>query len=225
MSNGLPYNGWPKIVRHGRDKHYYHAREKGVLPLAKECLGCKEKFERLVPYHAEEYGPTLEDYWASRAPLCHRSHAMLHARFTTPNRWKQYVSQASAGQIDEAEYPNCTHIAALLSRFKNRSDIPNVEMANNVPEYFRSLSFEEYIGPAKVATLLVFDLATQTEVEVPDWTIYGLALEKMSPEERETLLIRGVDADAFLAKHINLPCNAAGNPIYRRLYLRMPKNS
>lgn len=42
-----------------------NTREKGVLPLAKECLGCKEKFERLVPYHAEEYGSTLEDYWVS----------------------------------------------------------------------------------------------------------------------------------------------------------------
>lgn len=218
MAGGLSYNGWPEFVRHGRDKHYYHARQKGVLLPATECLGCKEKFGNLVPYHAEEYGPTLEDYWASCVPLCHRCHAMLHARFTTPNRWKRYLAQASVGQINRAEYPNSTQVAALLSKFKNREDISSEEMPDRVPEYFKSLSLVEYVGPHKVATLLVIDLSTKRKVEVPDWTLYGQGLERLSTEERASLLMRGIDTEVFLLKRITLPCNAAGSPIYRRLY-------
>ena len=101
-----------------------------MLAPAIECLGCKEHFEQSgIPYHAEEYGPTLEDYWESCVPLCHRCHAMLHARFQTPNRWNQYLAQAADGAIDISEYPQRKQIVALLSKFKNREDIRSRETA------------------------------------------------------------------------------------------------
>lgn len=214
MASGLGYNGWLDFVRHGRDKHYYHARQKGVLPEATNCLGCKAEFTGPVPYHAEEYGPTLEDYWASCAPLCHRCHAMLHARFKTPNRWKRYLSQAVLGQVDASEFPNSTQIAALLSKYKSREDIPDVKMPEGVPDYFKSLSLHEYVGPEKVATLLVIDLSTLGKVEVPDWTLYGQGLERLSEGERESLSKRGIDVDAFLSGRIVLPRDVAGARIY-----------
>ena len=31
MAGGLPCNGWPDLVRHGRDKHYYPARQGNAL--------------------------------------------------------------------------------------------------------------------------------------------------------------------------------------------------
>lgn len=219
MAGGLPYNGWSALVRHGRDKHYYRAQRKGVLLPAVECLGCKACFGKSsVPYHAEEYGPTHEDYWASCVPLCHRCHAMLHARFRTPNRWRKYLAQAADGNIDETEYPQRKQIAALLSKFKNREDIANIRMPENVPEYFRSLPMKEHAGTDKVATLLVTALDTGHKVEVPDWTLYGATLNLLGDAERRSLKYRGVDVAGFLARAIKLPLSAAGTPIYRRLY-------
>lgn len=219
MVFGLPYNGWPAFIRHGRDKHYYRAQKKGVLPPAVECLCCRERFGMgPVPYHAEEYGPTHEDYWASCVPLCHRCHAMLHARFQTPNRWRKYLAQATDGCIDESDYPQRTQIVALLSKFKHREDISYFPMSDKVHEYFRELPMKEYSGALKVATLLVADLDSGRKIEVPDWTIYGESLKDLGESERRILLDRGVDVEGFLSKAFTLPLNTTGIPIYRRLY-------
>ena len=182
---GLSYNGWSDLVRHGRDKRYYRARDKGVLPAASKCLGCQQLLPvTCVPYHSEEYGPTLEDYWASCRPLCHRCHAMLHARFVTPNRWKRYLAQAAEGTIDENEYPQSANIASLLSKYKAKGwkDIPDVPMPMHAPEYLKALPLEEYCGPPKVATLRVVDRVSGNTFEVHDWTIYGADLEKLKLE-------------------------------------------
>jgi hypothetical protein len=42
----------------------------------------------------------------------------------------------------------------------------------------------DYSGSPKVATLLIVDQKTQQVIEVPDWTIYGEGLEKLTSEER-----------------------------------------
>ncbi len=221
MADGLPYNGWPAFVRHGRDKHYYHARSKGLLKPAIECLGCRARLEQsCVPYHAEEYGPTLEDYWQSCVALCHRCHAMLHARFQTPNRWSLYLAQATDGNIDTSEYPERKQIVALLTKFKSRKDISYFRMPDHVPEYFRTLPMKEYAGAQKVATLLVADIDTGRTAEVPDWTLYGAKLERLGEAERRSLLERGIDVASFLERAVKLRPNAAGIPIYRRLYVR-----
>ena len=121
---GLPYNGWSETIRHGRDKHYYHAQRRKILPQIAECTICSCVLpDGCIPYHAEEYGPTLEDYWASCVPLCHRCHAMLHARFLTPNRWHRYVAQAVINNIDDEEYPLSKNIAPMLSRYKSIGEI------------------------------------------------------------------------------------------------------
>ncbi len=206
MTVGLPYNGWSDLVRHGRDKRYYQARDNGVLPAASECLGCGESLPAsCVPYHAEEYGPTLEDYWASCQPLCHRCHAMLHARFGTPNRWKRYLAQAADGAIDEVEYAPSTQIAALLSRYKAKGDIADVPMPKGAPEYMKSLPLEEYRGPTKVAMLRVLNHSGNV-IEVADWTLYGTELEKF---ER-----RDIDVEPL----VSTLGSVAGFPKYKPLY-------
>jgi len=217
MSDGLPYNGWAARVRHGRAKHYYRARAKGILQPASHCLGCRCSLpESCVPYHAEEYGPALEDYWASCRPLCHRCHALLHARFKTPNRWKRYFTQAAEGAIDDVEYPN--RIAPLLGKYTARSDISFVQMPEGAPPYLRSLALEPYEGPPKVATLRVTDLGSGDIVGVPDWTLYGDRLEELTAEEHGILGGRQVDVNAFMSKRIRLPVNSAGRPRYKPLW-------
>ena len=218
LAAGLPYNGWSEHVRHGRDKHYYHARDNGLLPQATECLCCGFKFKGVVPYHAEEYGPTLEDYWAACVALCHRCHAMLHARFKTPNLWKKYLAQASCGEIDEAQFPNGSHIAPLLSKFKSREDESYIETPQAIHDYFLKLSPGEYSGVEKVATLLVVDLASGERREVPDWTLYGVDLSGLSAENRETLRRRNIDVDGFGVEKFDISRSSAGEPRYKKLY-------
>ena len=221
MSDGLPYNGWPSFIRHGRDSRYYQARTLGVLPPATQCLGCSECFKGgATPYHAEEYGPTLEAYWASCVPLCHCCHAIHHARFATPNRWRRYLAQASVGAIDRTEFPRSKQIVALLSKFKNREDVAQCDMPAHVQEYFRHLPMTEYDGPPKVATLLIDDLLSRQPVEVPDWTLYGSSLELLGHQERQHLASRGLDVAGFLSGAIPVPMNSTGRRIYRRLYAR-----
>lgn len=216
---GLPYNGCSELIRHGRNKHYYHAQRHKLLPQTPECTICScDLPSGCIPYHAEEYGPTLEDYWASCVPLCHRCHAMLHARFVTPNRWNHYVAQAMTGQIDDDEYPLSRQIAPMLSRFKSKADIGTSPLPEIAPNYVLSLSLIEYNGPPKPATLLVIDQRTKQVVEIPDWTLYGEGLEKLNAYERSVLKGRGIDVNGFLHATIEIERDKAGRLKYRRLY-------
>lgn len=224
MADGLPYNGWIERVRHGRDRHYYHARTKGVLRAAIGCDACGEAFgDKPVPYHAEEYGPTLEDYWDSCVPLCHRCHAMVHARFSTPNLWRLFLTQLDSGSLDKTIFPQSSQVAALLSKFKNRKDIESVAMPDRCNEYLRGLPMSEYSGPVKVATLRVVDQRTQQITEVPDWTIYGERLERLTNEEREVLRSRDVSVDDFLSEVVLIPRKSSGERRYERLYLNQTR--
>lgn len=226
MQKGLPYNGWPAHVRHGRDKHYYHARDNHILKAADSCLACGQQFHGVpVPYHAEEYGPTLEAYWVSCEPLCHRCHAMLHARFVTPNLWKQFLWQIASGFIDSTTYPLGTQIAGLLSKFKNRPDINFVPMPSRVNPYLCSLLLTEYTGPNKVATLLVLDQETGQKIEVPDWTIYGEDLATLSSSERDCLISRGILIEEFLTNKFAIPQSKFGKRRYIRLYTQFETES
>lgn len=224
MAKGLPYNGWTEEVRHDRDKYYYPARDKGVLRAATSCDACGISFEgKPVPYHAEEYGPTLEDYWVSCVPICNRCHAMLHARFATPNLWRLFLHQLASRSLDAEMFPQSSQIAALLSKFKNRKDIAPVEMPADCNEYLGSLPMSDYCGPPKVATLLVVDQMTGEILEVPDWTIYAENLEKMTDVERKAAEMRGLRVDDFLADRILVSRNAYSRRQYVKLYMKNRK--
>lgn len=207
---GLPYNGWSDLVRHGRDYCYYRARDGGILSAAPICLGCSEELPpSCVPYHAEEYGPTREDYWASCRPLCNRCHAMVHARLSVPNRWKRYLAQAADRAIDEREYPRSRSRSpyALTKKCAAMKDILDVSMPASAPEYLKSLSLEEYRGPWKVALLRVLGLDGNI-IEVHDWKLYGANLEK--------LMIERPDIDIQTAR--SKLKNVRGFPVYKPLY-------
>lgn len=220
MSAGLPYNGWPEHVRYGRDKHYYHARTNGVLAAASGCHACGISFgDQPVPYHAEDYGPTLEDYWASCVPLCHRCHAMVHARFVTPNYWNLFLQQLADEKLDENLFPRSTRVAALLSKFGKRADIGAVGRPGIDDSYLLSLPMDEYSGSLKAATLRLFDRRSGEIVEVPDWTLYGDSLERLGDEEREALHIREIRIDDFLSGEIDVERKPTGERRYVRLYL------
>ena len=224
MPKGLPYNGWIEEVRHSRDYYYYDARTRGALPHTATCHACDCSFgDNPVPYHAEDYGPSLEDYWKSCVALCHRCHAMVHARFSTPNMWRLFLTQLSSKSLDEALFPQSSQVAALLSKFKNRSDIEPIDMPAEYNEYLGSLPMTQYNGAIKVATLLVLDQNTQEITEVPDWTIYGEGLENLSDEGRAILTTRGLSIEDFLSDKILVTRKSSGDRQYKKLYLNNKK--
>jgi len=213
---GHSYNGWGTLIRSGRDKHYYHARKRGILPKATTCAICGYTYqEPCIGYHSEEYGPTAEDYLAACAPLCNHCHAMLHIRLTAPNCWKDYLTRLANGERFESP----KHYVSHLSKCRHLPEIDFVPMPDKVSRYVKSLSCSEYIGIDKVATLLVKDVETNEVIEVPDWTIYGVQLEKLPAESRNMLSGSGVDVERFLSGGIHLPLKSDGSFIYKRLYL------
>lgn len=217
MAAGLPYNGWTGLVRMGvRYGAYERARRRRVLAAPPNCSCCNASLPTdCVPYHAEEYGPTHEDYWDSCVPLCHRCHAMLHARFRLPNMWKLLLVQSADRAIDEDLFPPRKNMA----RMKARPDIAHVRMKEHIPDYFSSLPLTEYKGPWKPATLRVRELENGTVVEVPDWLTYGEDLSAAKPDEVQGMRIRGVNVDGFLAGEIRLPRETSGALHYDPLYL------
>lgn len=224
MSEGLPYNGWPAHVRHGRDRHYYHAQRNALLGPADTCVGCaKPPHEYRFGYHAEEYGPTLEDYWASCVALCNPCHAMLHARFTTPNLWRLYLSQVKQGSVDSRLFPDPKHYVSLLSKLRSRNDVTPVPSASDRRGYLTELSDTEYAGAPKVATLLVRRLDRDEPIEVPDWLLYGSDLSLLNGAERAALKNRGISLNSFLDGTIPIERDRYGNPVYRRLYFKNQK--
>jgi len=144
---------------------------------------------------------------------------MVHARFATPNRWKEYLRQVSCRTIDATQFPNGTYIG-LHTAFGSRKDT-SPETASIQPQgYLGNLPLFDYAGPDKMATLLVVDLGNRLTVEVPDWTLYGLKLQMLTVAERTSLEERGIRVEAFLTGAIKLPTNSAGVPRYDRLYVR-----
>ena len=221
MAIGHPYNGWSEIIRYARDKHYYHAQRRKILPQEPICRCCNNEMTGpCIPYHSEDYGPTLEDYWSSCVQLCHRCHGMVHARLKTPNRWKRLLTQIVNGEIDEAEFPVGKNVVGMLSKFRSREDTAEfVPMPDGINEYCLSLSLDEYNGPLKAATLLVEDQSSGETKEVPDWTIYGDKLETLSSEEQDDLRRRDIDIEGFLAWKVILPTDNKGRRKYKRLYV------
>lgn len=214
--SGLPYNGWPVKVRFGRARHYSFAVRNGLLQKSSTCIGCGANFRGRLHYHAEEYGPTAQDYWNACVPVCVRCHAMIHARFAIPNLWKKYLSQIAQQCVDDAEFPAGTHIAACLRRFKTRPDQSDCGEYERGTGYLESLPVYEYVGPEKVATLLVVDPNTGVSIEVPDWIVYGFSLERLSPENQIALTRRAVCMSEYFAYLSRLPRDPSGRAVLPR---------
>jgi len=213
---GERYNGWNSLIRNGRDKHYYHARRRGILPQAVICAICEHDYqEPCIGYHSEEYGPTIEDYFSHCVPLCNHCHAMLHIRHAAPNRWNDYLTRLADGE----QFTSSPHYVSQLSHCRKLPEIASTPIPSTLSRYAEALMDPPYQGEDKVATLLVQPLDSQDVVELPDWTLYGNTLERLTQSGRDRLESRGVDLSRFLAGRVSLPLKSDGSFIYQRLYL------
>lgn len=82
------YKQWPAKVRNEMYVKYKAARGAGSLPPPGPCEICGQTEGTM--HHAEDYGPTIVEYFASLHSLCARCHAMLHLRFRFPGQWAAY---------------------------------------------------------------------------------------------------------------------------------------
>lgn len=86
------YKNWDGATRQRMYARLKREEKKGILPkrikLKGACELCGETHNTMP--HAEEYGPTYEDYLESLHVLCPRCHGMLHLRYRYPNKWEEY---------------------------------------------------------------------------------------------------------------------------------------
>ena len=93
------YKQWPGMLREARYVQYKQARAAGILGAPGPCEICGET--RNTVHHAEDYGPTLQDYFAALHSLCSHCHKLLHLRFRFPERWEFHVRSCRLGPLLE----------------------------------------------------------------------------------------------------------------------------
>jgi hypothetical protein len=101
-------------------KFLYH-KKKGTLPewrtVDGACDMCGNEYNTMP--HAEEYGPTFEDYLRSIHILCGRCHGMLHLRYRFPKKWKEYLDYIKSLNKGEVErLPNISNMNVLYQESK-----------------------------------------------------------------------------------------------------------
>jgi hypothetical protein len=93
--------------------------------------------------HAEEYGPTVEEYFKSLHVLCGRCHAMLHLRYRFPGHWaehQEYVKDVKAGKKEKhLPIKNMNTIFQASRYWKQISKTPII---NNDGEWWEQLTCE-----------------------------------------------------------------------------------
>lgn len=119
-----PYNGWCGSVRRARGTEFYKQVKSGqiVKPLCCEICGST----RGITYHAEEYGPTWEDYLYATRTLCAYHHGMFHMRHKVPNRWVRMLHRVGSGPVVQS-------ITSLSQFFKVMGAMGDIEYAGVPP--------------------------------------------------------------------------------------------
>ena len=81
------------------------------------CCMCGESYNTMP--HAEEYGPTFDDYLKNIYILCARCHGMIHLRFRFVPQWVaylQYVNDVRKGNVNRL--PPLKHIKSIFDQSK-----------------------------------------------------------------------------------------------------------
>jgi hypothetical protein len=91
--------------------------------------------------HAEEYGPTFDDYLKNIYILCARCHGMLHLRFRFVGQWVeylQYIRDVKKGITKRL--PPIKHIKVIFDQSKKWKPIKIKYVPNDNGEWWEKLS-------------------------------------------------------------------------------------
>jgi hypothetical protein len=130
------YKQWPGKTREARFLEYKAARAAGKIPAPGGCEMCGQTHGTM--HHAEDYGPTLEDYFAALHSLCGRCHAWLHLRFRFPGLWARYKETCRR----TGPQPPVPSMSAVYYA-PGRKDVPVVEYPHG-GQWWELLSTERY---------------------------------------------------------------------------------
>jgi len=131
------YKQWTGPVREVRFLEYKAARRAGTIAAPGPCEICGQT--KGTMHHAEDYGPTQADYFASLHSLCGRCHAWLHLRFRFPGLWSRYKLKCQL----EGPQPPVRHMGEVYYARDRRGDVPAVEY-EHAGEWWETLSCERH---------------------------------------------------------------------------------
>src|SRR5579862_5070813 len=132
------YKQWSAPTREARFREYKSARAAGRLQPPGPCEICGQTLGTM--HHAEDYGPTLEAYFAALHSVCGRCHAMLHCRFRFPGQWSVYKHKCRT----EGPQPLVASMGEVYYRLTR--DIPPVKHPEG-NTWWEVLSTARYAGP------------------------------------------------------------------------------
>jgi hypothetical protein len=139
------YKEWSPEVRKTMYAEFLRQKKSKTLPDWVEhegpCGMCGEEFNTMP--HAEEYGPTVEEYFKSLHVLCGRCHAMLHLRYRFPGHWaehQEYVKDVKAG-IKEKHLP-IKNMNTIFQASRYWKQISKTPIINNDGEWWEQLTCE-----------------------------------------------------------------------------------
>ncbi|NOQ30183.1 MAG: hypothetical protein GQ570_03575 [Helicobacteraceae bacterium] len=163
------YNGWSPEVRSVRGTEFYNMLRRGEIEQKGKCgmCGVPAKFAPLQ-FHAEEYGPTWEDYFFHTYEVCCHCHGMIHVRYKHKDAWWIYL-KAIAEQGPQQIF---TNIGTFFTQVKRTGVTPIVGTHGNKPPApfvsgnsdIDNIPPKPYYGTYKVPTL-----HDEDGVVIPDW--------------------------------------------------------
>lgn len=178
------YNGWSGRCRSVRGTLFYNMLRRGEIEQTGACVLCGiSKPGLYLNFHAEEYGPTWEDYVANTHEVCCHCHGMLHVRYRFPRAWKIYINAIHEG-LQRQIYYNMGAFFNLVKELgyppicdlHGSEDIPLIKTGNvrldNIP-------LKPYHGEHKVpGRMIVID---GVDTFVAEWAC-------LTDEQREQLV-------------------------------------
>jgi hypothetical protein len=139
------YNGWSGRDRERADRRLKAALKHGLYPELQKPTACEIcGYGSGIMLHAEEYGPTMNDYIASLRPVCAKCHGMIHVRFRFPGIWSVFKARIKTGEKPKP----VAHIAAVFGACRGWTDCPVVESAPN-GTWWDGLPLVKYTGARK----------------------------------------------------------------------------
>lgn len=160
------YNGWAGLIRDVRGTAFYKMKMHEPKP-GDECAICGQEHGPVsLSYHAEDYGPTWQEYVKGCRQLCPRCHGMIHSRFRFPNLWQRYKHK-----VRTPNYGDCAQFANLGAFFGYAKYVRDIEYYEPHPtgiDWLDAYPVAPYNGPPKIATTIM-----TTGEEVHDPLVYG----------------------------------------------------
>jgi len=137
------YKTWDGKTRQRMYAKFLYQKKKGTLPewrtVDGACDMCGDEHNTMP--HAEEYGPTFEDYLKSIHILCGRCHAMLHLRYRFPKKWKEHLDYIKDLKNKKTErLPSIPNMNVLYQQSKKWDKEEYNYKEKNVGEWWEKLT-------------------------------------------------------------------------------------